>query len=132
VSYFPDQDLVFVVLQNSTGPAGPGVLLNAFVDLALGPEPPPAAVPFQGSLDVLLGEYAGPVRGRHAHVTVTRDGDQIVFAAPGQGGAARPVHVGEGVWADGGTRRWFVVADGRALELRVSQGAGHYVLRRVK
>ena len=132
VSYFPDEDLLFVVLQNSTGPRGPGVLLGAFVDLVLGPEPPPAAVPFQGSLDALVGEYAGPVRGTHAHVTVTRDGDQLVFTAMGPGAANRPVHVGEGVWVAGSTRRWFVMADGRALEMRVSQGAGHYVLRRVK
>ncbi|MGH7507454.1 MAG: hypothetical protein ACRELX_17500, partial [Longimicrobiales bacterium] len=62
----------------------------------------------------------------------TRDGDQIVFTASGDDEGTRPVHVGDGVWENGGTRRWFVMADDRALELHVAQGGGHYVLRRVR
>jgi CubicO group peptidase (beta-lactamase class C family) len=132
VSYFPDDDVVLVVLQNSTGPRGPGALLEAFASLVFGPVPPPTPVAYSGSLDALVGEYVGPARGTHAHVTVTRDGDQLVFTQAGQGAGDRPVHVGDGVWVSGSTRRRFVLAEGRALELRVSQGAGHYVLRRVK
>lgn len=132
-SYFPDVDLTIVVLQNTAGPRGPNALMNALVELILGPRPEPVAVPYEGSLDALAGEYAGPARGIHAHVVVSREGDQLVFTMRGQEDDARPVHVGEGVWQDGGTRRWFVMGtNGRAIELRIAQGSGLYVLRRVR
>lgn len=130
--YYPEHELVVVVLQNSTSPPGPGALGRAFADLVLGPAPEPTAVAFDGDLDGLVGEYAGPVRGAHRHLVVTREGGALVMKEPEDEEAARPIHVGEGVWADGGTRYRFVMADGRALELRVSQGAGHYVLRRIR
>ncbi|MBW3535940.1 MAG: beta-lactamase family protein [Gemmatimonadetes bacterium] len=132
VRFVPEHDLVVVVLQNSAAAPGPGALGRAFMELLLGPEPEPAVVPFTGDLGALVGEYAGPTRGAHLHVTVTRDGEGLVLKAGDEEDGDRPVHIGEGVWADGGTRFRFVVADGRALELRVSQGAGHYVLRRVR
>lgn len=131
-AYFPEEGLVIVVLQNSTGPRGPGALRNAIADLILGPVTPPEAVPFDGSLDALVGEYAGPVRGSHAHVTVDRDGDGLTFRMSGQNQALPARHIGDGVWMAPGMRVWFVVAGGRALELRVNQGAGHYVLRRIR
>lgn len=132
VSFFPDDELVVVVLQNSTGPRGPGALMNAILDLVLGPVAPPVAVEFDGSLDALTGEYAGPARGQHVHMTVSRDGAALVMKREGRDDEIRPIHIGRGVWADGGTRFRFVMAEGRALELRVMQGAGHSVLRRVR
>jgi hypothetical protein len=65
-------------------------------------------------------------------MTVTRDGDQLVFTARGQQNGARPPHIGNGVWLNGGSRLWFVAPADRANELRLEQGAGHYVLRRVR
>ncbi len=131
VSYFPDRDLILVVLQNSTGPRGPGALVSAFQTLLLGTEPPPTAVPFSGNLDALVGEYAGPARGTHMHMTVSRDGDQLVMTVNEQN-AARPVHVGNDEWVAGGRRFRFVMANGRALELRMMAGAAHNVLRRTR
>ena len=132
VRYFPDDDLVIVVLQNSTGPQGPAALSGAITNLIFGPVAAPAAAPFTGNLDALVGEYAGPSRGSHLHMTVTRDGDQLVFTARGQQNGARPPHIGNGVWLNGGSRLWFVAPADRANELRLEQGAGHYVLRRVR
>jgi len=129
--YFPDDDLLIVVLQNSTGPRGAAALGAALAGLILGPVPAPQAAPFTGDLNGLLGEYAGPGRGAHLHMTVTRDGDQLVFTAAGQQNGARPVHTGNGVWVVGGTRFWFVQAGARAIELRMEQG-GHVVLHRVR
>ena len=37
--YYPDDDLLVVVLQNSTGPVGPGSLAAALVEIVLGPAP---------------------------------------------------------------------------------------------
>jgi CubicO group peptidase (beta-lactamase class C family) len=130
-AYFPDDDLVIVVLQNSTGPRGAGALGSALTGLILGPVPPPQAVPFTGDLNALLGEYAGPARGTHLHMVVTRDGDQLVFTAGGQQNGARPVHVGNGVWTAGNARFWFVPSAGRASELRMEAG-GHSILPRVR
>jgi CubicO group peptidase (beta-lactamase class C family) len=131
VRYVRDEELVIVVLQNSTGPQGPNALASVFADLLLGPVPAPTPVPFTGALDSLIGEYAGPSRGRHLHMTVRMDGDQIVFSAPGQQTGTRAVHIGNGVWVNAGSRLRFVMSGGRAIELRLEQGAGHYVLKRI-
>ncbi len=129
--YYPAQDLVTIVLQNTAGPRGPGALGDAFADLVLGPEPGPVSVPFAGDLDALVGEYAGPARGIHLHMTVTRDGEDLVFTRRGQTQGARPVHVGDGVWQMGGARYSFDVAGGRSFELMVAQGSGRYRLVKI-
>lgn len=129
--YYPEQELVTVVLQNTAGPQGPGALSNAFADLIFGPVPAPVAVPYTGDLDVLVGEYSGPARGTHLHMVVTRDGDDLVFTARGQTEGTRPVHVGDGVWQAGGTRFSFDVAGGRSFELMIAQGSGRYRLDRL-
>jgi len=143
LQYFPDQDLTIVVLQNSTGPQGAGALGGALAGLILGPVPPPTAVPFTGDPAAFVGEYAGPARGAHMHMIVSRVGDRLAFrggtpeqlARPvpaGQGAGGGPTYVGNNEWAAGGTTLRFVVADGKATELRMIQGSGIYVLRRVK
>lgn len=129
--YYPEQDLVTIVLQNTAGPQGPGALSSAFADLILGPEPRPVTVPFAGDLDALVGEYAGPARGIHLHMIVTRDGEDLVFTRRGQTEGARPAHVGDGVWQMGGSRYSFDVAGGRSFELMLAQGSGRYRLERI-
>jgi hypothetical protein len=96
-----------------------------------GPDPAPVAVAYDGDLDALVGEYAGPARGQHLHMVVSRDGDALVFTPRGAEEGARPVHVGDGVWQDGGTRFWFDVAGGEARELMVAGGSARYRLIRV-
>jgi CubicO group peptidase (beta-lactamase class C family) len=129
--YYPEQDVVTIVLQNTAGPRGPGALASTFADLIFGPVPAPVAAPYTGDLDVLVGEYAGPARGNHLHLTVSRDGDQLVLTARGQEEGFRPVHVGDGVWQIGGTRYSFDVAGGRSFELKIAQGSGRYMLKRI-
>ena len=104
---------------------------STFADLIFGPVPAPVAAPYTGDLDVLVGEYAGPARGNHLHLTVSRDGDQLVLTARGQEEGVRPVHVGDGVWQIGGTRYSFDVAGGRSFELKIAQGSGRYMLKRI-
>jgi CubicO group peptidase (beta-lactamase class C family) len=128
--YYPEDDLVIIVLQNSTGPRGPGALGGALAELILGPAPEPEAVAFQGDLDELLGDYSGPARGRPLSMSVTRDGDQLVFTREGTEEGMRPVHIGDGTWALGSTRLFFVRRNGEVAELRMDQGGGHYVLVR--
>jgi CubicO group peptidase (beta-lactamase class C family) len=130
--YMPDDRLVIIVLQNSTGPLGPGALTNAFTSMILGSVAQPVAVPYTGDLDALAGEYAGPIRGSHIHIDVSHDDGQLIIRPTTQQNGLRPVHVGDGVWVTGMTRRWFVMADGRAIEFHVAGVGSHYVLRRVR
>jgi CubicO group peptidase (beta-lactamase class C family) len=127
--YYPDSDLTVVVLQNSTGRPGPASLGQALANLVLGPPPGPKLTAFTGSLDELLGEYAGPARGTALTVTVTREGDELVFT-PKPGNPARPEHLDGLRWVAGNTIFGFVRRDGKIAELYVDSGGGHYVLKR--
>jgi hypothetical protein len=128
--YYPDDDLIVVVLQNSTGPVGPAVLEDQLVELVLGPpEVEPAAAPYASSLDELAGRYAGPARGGPLTVTVSvADGELSV--EPESGAARTPAYRGGLTWADGGLLLTFVREQGRVVALRWDTGGGHYVLRR--
>ena len=128
--YYPDEELTIIVLQNSTGSQGPGALGAAFAELILGPVPDPVALDYPGDLDVLVGEYVGPARGRHLHMLVSRDGDQLVLTRRGQENGQRPLHVGNGVWQIGGTRFSFDVLADRAVELMRLGGNSRYRLKR--
>jgi len=130
-AYYPEDDLTVVVLQNAGSPRGPGLLGSAIAEMIYGPEVEPVAVPYPGDPNLLVGTYAGPTRGGHLHLTVTVDGDGIVVRARGQDEGRRPIHVGDGVWRDGGTRYVFDVVGGRPIGLMIHQGAGRYPLRPV-
>ena len=127
--YYPDSDLTVIVLQNSTGRPGPASLGQALASLVLGPPPGPELTSFTGSLDELLGEYAGPARGTALTVTVTKERDELVFT-PKPGNPARPKHLDGLRWVAGNTIFGFVRRDGQIAELYVDQGGGHYVLKR--
>jgi CubicO group peptidase (beta-lactamase class C family) len=129
--YYPDEDLIIVVLQNSTGPQGPGDLGAALADLVLGPLPGPEASPYDGELDELVGTYRGPARGRSLTMTVTRRGNDLVFTPEGSEEVSEPVHIGDMTWEDGRTQFHFLREGGRVTQLRVDQISGHYVLLRV-
>jgi len=129
--YYPDEGLIIVVLQNSTGSPGPGALGSALADLVLGPLPEPVATPYAGDLEELVGEYAGPARGRRLTMSVSVDDGALVFTPQGAAEGARPVHVQGMTWEAGATRFWFERQAGGGAVLRMDQGSGHYVLRRV-
>jgi CubicO group peptidase (beta-lactamase class C family) len=128
--YYPEEELTIVVLQNSTGPQGPGALSGALAELILGPEPELKATPFDGDLDDLVGDYTGASRGRSLTLEVTRDGDDLVFQPRGTTNEVRPTHLKELTWGMGNTLLWFVREGGRVVEARLDQGGGHYVLKR--
>lgn len=128
--YYPDDELIIVVLQNSTGRQGPGALGAAFAELVLGPLSEPVAVAYGGDLEELVGDYVGPARGRELTMAVSVVEGELVFTPEGAPEGMTPLHVGDGVWENGGTRLWFEREGGSVAVLRMSQGAGHYVLRR--
>ncbi len=129
--YYPDEDLIIVVLQNSTGPQGPGELGDALADLVLGPLPQPEAGQYGGDLDELVGTYRGPARGQTLTMVVTRRGNDLVFTPEGADEGAEPVYVGDMTWEEGRTQFRIIREGGRVTQLRVDQISGHYVLGRV-
>jgi CubicO group peptidase (beta-lactamase class C family) len=128
--YYPEEDLTIIVLQNSTGPQGPGALSGALAELILGPEPALVSTPFDGELDELVGDYTGASRGRPLTLEVTRDGDTLVFQPRGTTNEVRPTHLHGLTWGMGNTRLWFVRRGGRIVEARLDQGGGHFVLKK--
>jgi D-alanyl-D-alanine carboxypeptidase len=130
--YYPEERLIIVVLQNSTGPRGPGALGAALAELVLGPEPELVGTPYEGDLDELVGRYTGPARGRPLTLEVTRDGDALVFTPAGTTNPMRPVHLEGLTWGEGGVRAWFVKEAGSVTELRLDQISGIYLLKREK
>jgi hypothetical protein len=130
--YYPEEGLIIVVLQNSTGPQGPAALGASLADAVLGAPPELEGQPYAGDLDELVGSYTGPARGRRLTLEVTRDGDGLVFAPDGAPSPMRPVHLEDLTWGMGTTRLWFLRREGRVVELRLDQGSGHYVLTRTE
>ena len=128
--YYPEDGLIILVLQNSTGPQGPGALGAALAESVLGAAPELEAKPYAGDLNELVGSYSGPARGQHLTLEVTLDGDALVFIPEGTTHHMRPVHLEDLTWGMGTTRVWFLRNEGRVTELRLDQGSGHYVLKR--
>lgn len=128
--YYPDEDLVVVVLQNSTGPRGPGGLGSALATLVLGPlpEPPPERA-YGGDFGELTGTYSGPARGTHMTVDILVEDGRLALRI-GEQTPQTPRWAGGLRWEVGGLQATFVRRDGRVDELRMDNGGGHYVLRR--
>ena len=128
--YYPDEDLIVVVLQNSTGPRGPAGLGSALAELVLGPLPEPLAErAYEGDLGELTGTYSGPARGRPMTIDVLVEDGRLALRICEQP-PQMPRYVGDMRWREGGILASFVRRDGEVAELRFDQGGGHYVLRR--
>jgi CubicO group peptidase (beta-lactamase class C family) len=130
-SWYPDAQLAVVVLINSTGPISPSALASELAG-AIVPPTRPALRPFTGDATPLIGQYAGPSRGREMTVEVTQAA-QGGLAMSVNGAQPRPLS-----WVDSWTFRSGTVhilfergeAAGQATVLRFDTGGGHYVLRR--
>jgi CubicO group peptidase (beta-lactamase class C family) len=128
--YYPEEDLIVVALQNSTGPRGPGALTRQLAQAVLGPAPEPPATTFRGDLAELTGRYTGAARGRTLTLEVRRDGDALIFAVEGTDQEIRPTHLEGLTWGQGLLRLWFIRKNGEIAELRLDEGSSHLVLER--
>jgi CubicO group peptidase (beta-lactamase class C family) len=128
--YYPDDDLLVVMLVNTTGNLSPAALATELVDEIL-PRVPMERRSFEGDVAELIGTYSGPARGQTLSVKVTATGDGIA-AAPNNSRAA-PL-----AWVEGWTfRRGVQIVTferdgdaGPATVMRLDGGTSHYVLRR--
>ena len=132
LSWYPDDSLTVVVLQNSTGPLGAGDLADELAGIVFGPAPAQQAKHFEGDLAGLAGTYRGIARGQPLTVRVSDVGGSLRLAVgDGDEPAILTPQYQEGLrWDDGDTRLTFISREGRIEELRYDAFGAHYVLRR--
>ncbi len=127
--YYPDEDAIVVVLQNSAGPPGPAGVANAIGEHLFGADDVPDAGTYAGDLATFAGMYRGPARGSTmtARITVVDGSLRLAGAGP-----ARTLEFLEGTTFFAGNARYrFDVEAGVARALHADQVGGHYVLERV-
>ncbi len=127
--YYPDDDLIIVVLQNSTGAPGPGALGQALAQTVLGDFEDAEAGSFTGDLGELTGSYVGPARGTQLSVIVSMNNGKLELEMD-QVSKFEPDYRGDLTWTRGSQEFTFIRQGERIVELRFDSVSGHYVLRR--
>tara|TARA_B110000014_G_scaffold236628_1_gene202005 strand:+ start:124 stop:708 length:585 start_codon:yes stop_codon:yes gene_type:complete len=127
--YYPDDDLIIVVLQNSTGAPGPGALGQALAQTVLGDFEDAETTSFTGDLGELTGSYVGPARGTQLSVVASVNNGKLEFEM-GQASKFEPDYRGDLTWTRGSQEFTFIRQGERIVELRFDSMSGHYVLRR--
>src|SRR5213593_3827529 len=74
--YYPDDDLIVVVLLNTAGSVAPRDLAGQIAETVLG-KAPDSSRSFVGDLAVFAGTYSGRGRGRPTTLRVTIDANQL-------------------------------------------------------
>ena len=129
--YYPESELIVVVLQNTTGPRPPQALADSLVRLVLGPGEEPKNSPYRGDLSELAGRYVGPSRGDVTDLRIETSGDTLLAREAGSKEADTLRHASGLTWRDETSQFRFVRAGDQVVELRLDVVGGHYVLRRV-
>jgi CubicO group peptidase (beta-lactamase class C family) len=129
--YYPDDDLIVVVLQNTAGPVNPRETAKKIAEAVLGPAPS-RATPFTGDASAYAGTYAGRGRGRPTTVTIAATASGLTLARVGAPNAAPEAleYRGGERFALGDTLVTFERRDGTVARLRLDSGTGHNVLAR--
>lgn len=131
--YYPEDKLIIVVLQNTTGPQDPQALADSLARIVLGSggEAEPSA--YDGDLSEFAGRYVGSSHNGITDVRIiVHDGELVVQEAGSDEEAKRLRHVSGIMWQHKTDEYRFVRAGKRIIRLRLDVGAGHYVLRRVE
>lgn len=130
VEYYPDDDLVIVVLLNTNGPVAPRDLARQIADVVL-PRPADRSRTFLGDLTPYTGTYTGRGRGRDSHVRIAVENGTLVFTDLA---ASRPPqalsYYGNDTFGFRDTLVMFEKAGRAVARLRVDTGTGHNILTR--
>lgn len=129
--YYPEDDLIVVVLQNTNGAPNPRETAKKIAEAVLGPAPS-RAKPFTGDASVYAGTFAGRGRGRPTTLTIAATGSGLTLTrrgAPTATAEALEYRGGE-TFAAGDTLVMFERRDGKVVRLRLDSGSGHNVLAR--
>lgn len=129
--YYPDDDLIVVVLQNTNGAPNPRDTAKRIAEAVLGPAPSRAR-PFTGDAAAYAGTYAGRGRGRPTTLAIAVRGAGLTATRVGAPEAAAEAleYRGGDTFALGDTLVMFERRDGKVTRLRLDSGSGHNVLAR--
>lgn len=128
--YYPDADLIIVVLINTAGPANPSAIADAIEEIVLGKTPSHPERRFAGDLHRFVGTYEGPGRGQRFTLTVSVDSATLAFAV-GNGRPRRARYVDGLTFAQGDALFTFVQRGDEIVELRADQVGGYLRLTRM-
>jgi CubicO group peptidase (beta-lactamase class C family) len=130
VEYYPDDDLIVVVLLNTAGPVAPRDLAKQIVDLVL-PKPADRRQTFSGDLAAYAGTFTGHGRGRDSRVRIAVEKGSLAYTDLA---ASRPAEAlsfyGNDTFGYRDTLVIFEKSGGAVTRLRVDTGSGHNVLSR--
>jgi CubicO group peptidase (beta-lactamase class C family) len=129
--YYPDDDLVVVVLLNTAGPVGPRELARQIAEAVLG-KAPDRARPFDGDAEQFAGLFTGRGRGRPSTVRIAASGHDLMLtnAATGGAPAERLTYYGNDTFGFKETLVTFDKENGKVSRLRLDTGGGYNILSR--
>ena len=129
--FYPNDDLVIVVLLNTAGPVGPRELARQIAEAVLG-KAPDRSRPFQGDLAPFAGLFTGRGRGRPSSVRIEANGGNITFT--NTAATANPAetlkYYGNDTFGFKDTLVTFEKENGKVSRLRLDSGGGYNILSR--
>ena len=129
--YYPDDDLVIVVLLNTTGPVTPRDLARQIAAAVLG-KAPDRRRPFEGDLTPFAGDFTGKGRGRPTTIHIGVSGNQILFTNTEipRASAQTLEYFGNDTFGFKDTVVMFERENGKIPRLHFDTGYGHNILSR--
>jgi CubicO group peptidase (beta-lactamase class C family) len=127
--YYPDDDLIIVVLINTAGRTSPSSIASAIEKFVLGDRRTPPSRTYAGELEIFTGTYTGPGRGRELEVTVAADSGHLTLQI-GSGEAEQLRYVDDHTFSMGTTLCHFVRHGNHITELQVDRVGGFYILEK--
>ena len=130
--YYPQHDVIVVVLLNTANAPGPDAVADAIGAALFGDDHLPATQTFSGDLAPVVGTYRGAARGRALTATVTVVDGALMVAM--DGGEELALDYLERTTVFRGEALFMFERSGAGSApsaLRVDQIGGHYVLARV-
>jgi CubicO group peptidase (beta-lactamase class C family) len=129
--YYPNDDLVIVVLLNTAGPVGPRELARQIAETVLG-KAPDRTRPFQGDLTQFTGLFTGRGRGRPATVRIEANGHDLTFTNTAGSGTPAEIlkYYGNDTFGFKETLVTFEKENEKVSRLRLDTGGGYNILSR--
>lgn len=127
--YYPDDDLVIVVLLNTSGPVAPRAIAVDIAIAVLGPAPK-RSQPISGDTSVYAGVYSGLGRGQPSTVTITATDQTLTFMRAGGSKPETLEYRGGQTFAFADTLVTFEPSNGAVNRLRLDIGFGNNLLVR--
>jgi CubicO group peptidase (beta-lactamase class C family) len=130
VEYYPDDDLIVVVLLNTAGAVAPRDVAKQIADIVL-PQARDRSQTYSGDLAAFSGTFTGHGRGRDSKVRIAVENGALTYTDLA---ASRPAEklsfYGNDTFGYRDTLVIFEKSSGAVTRLRVDTGSGHNILAR--